>query len=74
VAVTDGIGTEITDLAPGTRLAGYGLERLLGSGGMGSVYLATELALERRVAVKVIRPELAGDDRFRRRFLPNASS
>ena len=59
----------MTDLASGTRLAGYRLERLIGAGGMGSVYLATEVALDRRVAVKVIRPELAGDDRFRRRFL-----
>ena len=59
----------MTDLASGTRLAGYRLERLIGAGGMGSVYLATEIALDRRVAVKVIRPELAGDERFRRRFL-----
>jgi tRNA A-37 threonylcarbamoyl transferase component Bud32 len=69
VAASEGIGTAMTDLASGTRLAGYRLERLIGAGGMGSVYLATEVALERRVAVKVIRPELAGDDRFRRRFL-----
>jgi ABC-type transport system substrate-binding protein/class 3 adenylate cyclase len=59
----------MTDLALGSSLAGYRLERHIGTGGMGSVYLATELALERRVALKVIRPELAGDDRFRRRFL-----
>jgi len=59
----------MSDLASGTWLAGYQLERLIGVGGMGSVYLATEIALERRVAVKVIRPELASDDRFRRRFL-----
>ena len=59
----------MSDLASGTWLAGYRLERLIGVGGMGSVYLATEIALERRVAVKVIRPELASDDRFRRRFL-----
>jgi WD40 repeat protein/tRNA A-37 threonylcarbamoyl transferase component Bud32 len=59
----------MTDLASGARLAGYRLERLIGAGGMGSVYLATEAALDRRVAVKVIRPEFASDDRFRRRFL-----
>jgi DNA-binding CsgD family transcriptional regulator/tRNA A-37 threonylcarbamoyl transferase component Bud32 len=59
----------MSDLASGTWLAGYRLERLIGAGGMGSVYLTTEVALERRVAVKVIRPELASDDRFRRRFL-----
>ena len=69
VAASEGIGSAMNDLAPGTRLAGYQVERLIGTGGMGSVYLATEVALERRVAVKVIRPELAGDDGFRRRFL-----
>jgi serine/threonine protein kinase len=59
----------MTDLELGSSRAGYRLERHIGTGGMGSVYLATELALERRVALKVIRPELTGDDRFRRRFL-----
>src|SRR6476659_4939759 len=59
----------MSDWASGTWLAGYQLERLTGVGGMGAVYLATEVALERRVAVKGIRPELASDDRFRRRFL-----
>jgi serine/threonine protein kinase len=36
---------------------------------MGAVYRAQELALGRKVALKVIAPELAEDDRFRERFL-----
>jgi hypothetical protein len=43
-----------------TALAGrYSVERELGSGGMAVVYLAEDLRLERRVAIKVLRPELA---------------
>jgi tRNA A-37 threonylcarbamoyl transferase component Bud32 len=54
------------------RLLGgrYQLERRLGRGGMGTVYEASDTALERRVAVKVIREDLVGSadaaERFRR--------
>ena len=37
----------------------YTIERELGSGGMATVYLAEDLKLHRKVAVKVLRPELA---------------
>ena len=56
----------------GDTLGGYTLESLLGRGGMGSVYLATHDRLGRRVALKVIAPELAHDDDFRARFLREA--
>ena len=38
-------------------------------GGMGVVYRATDLRLDRPVALKLVAPELAGDERFRSRFL-----
>jgi len=59
----------VPDLAIGSTLAGYRIESLIARGGMGVVYRATQLALERPVALKVIAGELAGDDQFRSRFL-----
>jgi YVTN family beta-propeller protein len=56
-------------LAPGTTVAGYRIEALIGRGGMGAVYRAEEEGLGRKVALKVIAPELAQDERFRERFL-----
>jgi YVTN family beta-propeller protein len=55
--------------APGTTVAGYQIEALIGRGGMGAVYRAKEEHLAREVALKVIAPELALDARFRERFL-----
>jgi hypothetical protein len=56
-------------LEVGMRLAGYRIDGVLGRGGMGVVYRATELALDRPVALKLVAPELAGDASFRERFL-----
>ncbi len=53
----------------GTELAGYRIIGLIGRGGMGVVYRAQELALDRLVALKLIAPELADDASFRERFL-----
>jgi serine/threonine protein kinase len=50
----------------------FRIEREIGTGGMGAVYLATHLGLERPVAVKIIRPEFAGDADVSDRFLREA--
>ena len=60
------------ELAPGTVVAGYRIESLVGRGGMGVVYRAIQLDLERVVALKVIAPELLDDDDVRARFLTEA--
>ena len=54
---------------PGAVFAGYRIEGVAGRGGMGVVYRATELALDRPVALKLIAPELVDDASFRERFL-----
>src|SRR5256714_6010366 len=56
-------------LVVGTELAGYRIEALLGRGGMGVVYRAHDLALDRDVALNLLAPDLAGDVSFRERFL-----
>jgi serine/threonine protein kinase len=56
------------ELSEGDEFAGYRIERLLGRGGMGVLYLAMEPGLERRVALKLIVPEAAADEVFARRF------
>jgi serine/threonine-protein kinase len=52
----------------GTRVDGYRVERKIGRGGMGVVYEAVQTSVNRRVALKVLRPELADDPGFVERF------
>jgi ABC-type transport system substrate-binding protein len=53
----------------GSRIGDYLVARELGHGGMGTVFLARDEALDRLVAVKVVTPAVAYDERFRERFL-----
>ncbi len=59
----------------GRVLAGrYRIESLIGTGGMGEVYRAQDLTLERPVAVKMLRAEFASDQEFIRRFRQEATA
>ena len=59
-------------MASGSELAGYRIDGVAGQGGMGVVYRATQLALDRPVALKVIASELANNADFRERFKSEA--
>jgi predicted Ser/Thr protein kinase/streptogramin lyase len=53
----------------GTEIAGYRIEGLIGRGGMSVVYLAEHVRLGRKVALKLLSPDLAENEKFRERFL-----
>lgn len=55
--------------APKSRFGNYELEKELGQGGMGTVYLARDPGLNRRVALKILRGDLGEDPSFGRKFL-----
>ncbi|HEX6391377.1 MAG TPA: protein kinase [Solirubrobacteraceae bacterium] len=59
----------MSDLTPGDEFAGHRIEGVAGRGGMGVVYRARQLDLDRLVALKLIAPALAQDEAFRERFL-----
>ena len=56
------------ELQRGSVVGGYRIDELIGRGGMGLVYRATNIALNRIYALKVLAPELAEDEQFRQRF------
>jgi serine/threonine protein kinase len=55
-------------IATGTQLAHYEIISMIGAGGMGEVYLAEDTRLRRKVALKMLAPELTYDERGLRRF------
>jgi eukaryotic-like serine/threonine-protein kinase len=57
-----------SDLKPGDMLGPYRIELLVGTGGMGQVYRATDSRLNRTVALKILPRELASNSEFRVRF------
>jgi serine/threonine protein kinase/formylglycine-generating enzyme required for sulfatase activity len=60
------------ELSPGSFIGPYRIDRLLGSGGMGTVYRARQVHLQRVVALKVMKPTLASDEEFCERFMREA--
>ena len=57
-----------TELEPGSLVDEFRIDAVAGRGGMGVVYRATQVGLDRPVALKVIAPGLANDETFRERF------
>ena len=71
----DGAGFEEVETLPmGSKIGAYKIEKLLGEGGMGFVYEATHEVLNRRTAIKFLRPELAGHAQIVTRFLQEAKA
>jgi serine/threonine protein kinase len=56
-------------LEPGAEIANYRVQSLIARGGMGVVYRALDMQLSRPVALKLLAPELAANEKFRQRFV-----
>jgi serine/threonine-protein kinase len=55
-----------------TQIAGYKLLNIIGRGAMGTVYKGVQLSMERQVAIKILSPHLAGNEKFITRFFKEA--
>ena len=60
------------EVSPGDKLNGYEVQKKLGEGGMGAVYLARQMSLDRSVALKVLSPRLSGQPALVSRFMREA--
>jgi len=67
-SATEGLMQRLQRLVEGK----YKIERLLGKGGMGAVFLAHDLTLEREVAIKVLPPDISMDEHIVKRFQQEA--
>jgi serine/threonine protein kinase len=65
----DGLDAMASRTRIGTQVAGFRIESVLGRGGMSVVYVAEQVRLGRKVALKVLTTELAWDEQFRERFV-----
>ncbi|HJS52741.1 MAG TPA: serine/threonine-protein kinase, partial [Pyrinomonadaceae bacterium] len=59
-------------LTTGTKIGRYEIGSLIGTGGMGEVYLSEDTQLGRKVAIKVLTEELAADEKARKRLVREA--
>jgi CHASE2 domain-containing sensor protein/predicted Ser/Thr protein kinase len=67
-SLEESIDRLVAQVKPGDVIGGYLIDVMVARGGMGVIYRATQVELARDVALKVIAPELASDERFRERF------
>ena len=58
----------------GKTVSNYKIQSVIGSGGMGKVYLAKQFTIDREVAIKILDPSLSGNPQFRERFINEANA